>query len=76
MPPLPRTSPLVYVNRQPVNVDTMPDNQAFVASNEVESGTLETIEVCRMFKEQGKTEAKYLCHDGRAVEPGRRAAHC
>ncbi|MCB6179912.1 substrate-binding domain-containing protein [Rhodobacter sp. Har01] len=49
--------PLVYVNRQPINVDTLPDNQAFVASNEVESGTLETIEVCRLFKEQGKTEA-------------------
>ncbi len=49
--------PLVYVNRQPINVDTMPDNQAFVASNEVDSGTLETIEVCRLFAEQGKTEA-------------------
>ncbi len=49
--------PLVYVNRQPINVDQLPDNQAFVASNEVESGTLETIEVCRLFKEQGKTEA-------------------
>ncbi|NBO20738.1 MAG: sugar ABC transporter substrate-binding protein [Rhodobacteraceae bacterium] len=49
--------PLVYVNRQPVNVDSLPDNQAFVASNEVESGTLETTEVCRLFKEQGKTEA-------------------
>ena len=49
--------PLVYVNRQPINVDTMPDNQAFVASNEVDSGTLETIEVCRLFKEQGKTTA-------------------
>lgn len=49
--------PLVYVNRQPVNVDTLPDNQAFVASNEVESGTLETMEVCRLFKEAGKTEA-------------------
>ncbi len=50
--------PLVYVNRQPINVDTLPDNQAFVASNEVESGTLETIEVCRIFAEdQGKTEA-------------------
>ena len=34
--------PLVYVNREPVNVDTLPDNQAFVASNEKESGTLET----------------------------------
>ncbi len=49
--------PLVYVNRQPVNVDTLPDNQAFVASNEAESGTLETKEVCRLFKEAGKKEA-------------------
>src|SRR5918992_1630138 len=38
--------PLVYVNREPVNVDTLPDNQAFVASNEQESGTLETQEIC------------------------------
>lgn len=50
--------PLVYVNREPVNVDTLPDNQAFVASNELESGTLETQEICRILKEQGKTEAK------------------
>lgn len=49
--------PLVYVNRQPVNLDTLPDNQAFVASNEVDSGTLETIEVCRLLKEAGKAEA-------------------
>ncbi len=49
--------PLVYVNRQPINIDTLPDNQAFVASNEVDSGTLETIEVCRLLKEAGKTEA-------------------
>jgi inositol transport system substrate-binding protein len=49
--------PLVYVNRQPINLDTLPDNQAFVASNEVDSGTLETIEVCRLLKEAGKTEA-------------------
>ena len=49
--------PLVYVNRQPINVDTLPDNQAFVASDERESGTLETKEVCRLFKEAGKTEA-------------------
>jgi inositol transport system substrate-binding protein len=49
--------PLVYVNRQPINVDTLPDNQAFVASNEVDSGTLETIEVCRLLAEAGKTEA-------------------
>ncbi len=49
--------PLVYVNRQPINIDTLPDNQAFVASNEVDSGTLETIEVCRLLKEAGKAEA-------------------
>jgi inositol transport system substrate-binding protein len=49
--------PLVYVNRQPVNVDTLPDNQAFVASNEVDSGTLQTLEVCRLFAAEGKTEA-------------------
>ncbi|MCC7319394.1 MAG: substrate-binding domain-containing protein [Rubellimicrobium sp.] len=49
--------PLVYVNRQPINLDTLPDNQAFVASNEVDSGTLETIEVCRLLAEAGKTDA-------------------
>ena len=46
--------PLVYVNRQPVNIDTLPDNQAFVASNEQESGTLETKEVCRLLGGKGK----------------------
>lgn len=49
--------PLVYVNRQPINVDTLPDNQAFVASNEVDSGTLETIEVCAQLKAAGKDKA-------------------
>lgn len=46
--------PLVYVNRQPINLDSMPDNQAFVASNEIESGTLETFEICKMLRDQGK----------------------
>lgn len=50
--------PLVYVNRQPVNLDSLPDKQAFVASDEKESGTLKTQEVCRILKEQGKTEAR------------------
>ena len=49
--------PLVFVNRQPINVDTLPDNQAFVASNEADSGTLETLEVCRLLAASGKTEA-------------------
>lgn len=52
--------PLVYVNRQPVNVDDLPDSQAFVASNEVDSGTLETKEVCRLLKAAGKAEASIV----------------
>ncbi|HVG47246.1 MAG TPA: substrate-binding domain-containing protein, partial [Rubellimicrobium sp.] len=56
--------PLVYVNRQPINVASLPDNQAFVASDERESGTLETQEVCRMLKEAGKTEAKIIVLQG------------
>lgn len=50
--------PLVYVNREPVNVDALPDNQAFVASDERESGTLETKEVCRLLGEAGKNPAR------------------
>jgi ribose transport system substrate-binding protein/inositol transport system substrate-binding protein len=49
--------PLVYVNRQPVNVDALPEKQAFVASDEKQSGTLQTQEVCRILKEAGKKEA-------------------
>jgi len=47
--------PLVYVNRQPINVDSLPDNQAFVGSNEAESGTLETIQLCDNWAAEGKT---------------------
>ncbi|RYH01338.1 sugar ABC transporter substrate-binding protein [Salipiger sp. IMCC34102] len=50
--------PLVYVNRQPINVDTLPDNQAFVASNEVESGTLETIAMCDQLAAEGTDPAR------------------
>ncbi|MGG7517838.1 sugar ABC transporter substrate-binding protein [Allorhizobium undicola] len=49
--------PLVYVNRQPVNVDSLPDKQAFVASDEKQSGTLQTKEVCRLLKASGAKEA-------------------
>lgn len=45
--------PLVYVNRQPIDVDALPDNAAFVASNEVDSGTLETKEVCKLLGGKG-----------------------
>jgi inositol transport system substrate-binding protein len=57
---------------QPV---TLPDNQAFVGSNEVESGTLETIEAVRQLGARKEDRGQRLCHAGRAVEPGRRAAH-
>lgn len=56
--------PLVYVNRQPVNVDTLPDNQAFVASNEVDSGTLETIQLCDNWAAEGKTEVNVYVMQG------------
>jgi inositol transport system substrate-binding protein len=46
--------PLVYVNREPVNINELPEKQAFVASNELESGTLETKEVCRLLNGKGK----------------------
>jgi inositol transport system substrate-binding protein len=46
--------PLVFVNREPINVDSLPDSQAFVASNEIESGTLEAFEICKILRSQGK----------------------
>ncbi|MEM7212851.1 MAG: sugar ABC transporter substrate-binding protein, partial [Pseudomonadota bacterium] len=46
--------PLVYVNREPINVNDLPDGQAFVASNEIESGTLETFQICRNLRAEGK----------------------
>ncbi|CAN5755510.1 sugar ABC transporter substrate-binding protein [soil metagenome] len=48
--------PLVYVNRQPVNVDDLPENQAFIASDELEAGTLQTQDICRQRREQGKDD--------------------
>jgi inositol transport system substrate-binding protein len=56
--------PLVYVNREPINIDTLPDNQAFVASNELDSGTLQAKEVCRLLGEQGLTDASILLMQG------------
>ena len=45
--------PLVYVNRQPSDVDKLGSKAAFIASNEVDSGTLETKEVCKMLGGKG-----------------------
>ncbi|MBO6758923.1 MAG: sugar ABC transporter substrate-binding protein [Roseibium sp.] len=47
--------PLVYVNRQPINLGSLPDNQAFVGSNEIESGTLQAFEVCKQLRAAGKS---------------------
>lgn len=47
--------PLVFVNRQPINLETLPDNQAFVASNEIESGTLAAFEGCKLLRAAGKS---------------------
>lgn len=52
--------PLVYVNYEPVNVDSLPESQAFVASDEKESGTLQTREVCRQLSAAGVTDAKVV----------------
>ncbi len=63
--------PLVYVNRMPVRQSTLPAKVAFVGSNEVDSGTLEMQEVCKLHGRQGQHPG----HDGRAVQPGRAPAH-
>ncbi len=47
--------PLVYVNRQPINMDSLPESQAFVASNEIESGTLAAFRMCQDLRAQGKS---------------------
>jgi inositol transport system substrate-binding protein len=45
--------PLVYVNRQPADVDSLGPKAAFVASNEAESGTLETKAICKLLGGKG-----------------------
>ncbi|PDT11408.1 rhizopine-binding protein [Rhizobium sp. J15] len=45
--------PLVYVNNVPANVLDLPPNQAVVASDEKQSGSLQAKEVCRLLNGQG-----------------------
>jgi inositol transport system substrate-binding protein len=45
--------PLVYVNREPIDVEKLGPKAAFVASNEAESGTLETKEICKLLGGKG-----------------------
>ncbi len=44
---------IVYVNRQPSDVDALGPKGAFVASNEVDSGTLQTKEICKLLGGKG-----------------------
>jgi ABC-type sugar transport system substrate-binding protein len=45
--------PLVYVNREPGDVEKLGPKAAFVGSNEVESGTLEAKEICKLLGGKG-----------------------
>ena len=45
--------PLVYVNREPADVDKLGPKAAFVASNEAELGTLETKQICKLLGGKG-----------------------
>jgi inositol transport system substrate-binding protein len=56
--------PLVYVNRQPINVDTLPEGQAFVASNETDSSRQGFIEQCNQWAAAGKTEVNVYVMQG------------
>ncbi len=47
-------TPLVFVNREPDNVNELPPTQAFVASNEIESGTLSAFQICNNLRADGK----------------------
>src|ERR1700722_9957472 len=52
-PPADAGVPLVYVNREPADVDKLGPKAAFVASNEKDSGTLETKEICKLLGGKG-----------------------
>ncbi|MBC9245183.1 sugar ABC transporter substrate-binding protein [Paracoccus sp. 11-3] len=45
--------PLVYVNHPPGDVDSLPEGVSFVGSNEVDSGTMQTSEVCAILGGKG-----------------------
>ncbi|WP_372800121.1 substrate-binding domain-containing protein [Paracoccus seriniphilus] len=49
--------PLVYVNREPVNLKQLPANQAYVGSQEIEAGNQQGQYACELLKAMGKSEA-------------------
>lgn len=46
--------PIVYVNHPPIDIDSLPDTATFVGSNELDSGTMQTQEVCRLLGGTGQ----------------------
>lgn len=48
--------PLVYLNLQPANIDDLPDDQAYVGSNETEAGKLGGTAACELLRAQGKED--------------------
>ena len=47
--------PRVYVNLEPQDLSALPANQAYVGSNEIESGTLGAFEACKLLRGQLKS---------------------
>lgn len=47
--------PVVFVNLEPSNLSTTPANQVYVGSNEIESGTLQAFEMCKLLRAAGKS---------------------
>lgn len=65
--------PLVFVNMLPANMDSFPDKQAWVGSDEEQAGELQTKEICKLLG--GKGEAVILMGQlGTTGQRGRTAA--
>jgi ABC-type sugar transport system substrate-binding protein len=61
--------PIVYVNHQPADLGELGPKDAYVGTDERESGTLQAKEMCRLLKEAGKSEAKILVIQGMLAIP-------
>jgi ribose transport system substrate-binding protein len=46
--------PIVYANHPPADLETLSETVAFVGANEIDSGTMETREVCRLLGGEGR----------------------
>lgn len=65
--------PLVFVNMLPANMDTFPDKQAWVGSDEEQAGELQATEICKL--SAGKGDAVILMGQlGTTGQRGRTAA--